>query len=194
MASENSTDTNLTDQARDLADPAKKEQAAAAFWIKYHQRLEALIAVNLAKRLRARVATSSIAQEAWQSFFAELEAGRGEFHDREGVFALLWKIAHDKLIDRVRHETAQMRDLDREQDVLDHELEAKTIEPLAQLIAKETIECFDEDNEDDGELRYVLALMLSGFKAKEIAEQLGISEPAVRRRIERIRARFRLLK
>lgn len=191
MVSNRSDDDFVIDQARDLANPAKKEQAAAALWNKYHQRLESLIAMNLDQRLRARVATSSVAQEAWRSFYSELEAGRAEFRDLGGVFALLWDIARKKLISRVRRVTGAGRDLNREQDVADREFEARTVEPLAQLIAKEAIESFDEEDE---ELRDVLELMLHGFKAKVIAQHLGISEPAVRRRIERIRARFRAIK
>lgn len=94
---------------------AGDEQAAAALFARYAEKLLARVRSQLSARLAARLDPEDITQSAWRSFFAGARADRYVFERSGDLWHLLAVIALHKLQRHVQYHTAAKRAVAREQ-------------------------------------------------------------------------------
>jgi RNA polymerase sigma-70 factor (ECF subfamily) len=153
----------------------------------YAHRLIGLARKQLDAAVRKRVDPEDVVQSVFKSFFARHARGNWELDNWEAVWALLASIAWRKCLRQNERAQAQRRDRHREVDSPEAAVEAADNEPTpAQaLLLAETVErlfaAFDEGH------RPIVAGILQGESAPEIAGKVGCSESKVYRCQRRIR-------
>jgi RNA polymerase sigma factor (sigma-70 family) len=170
------------------------QEAAAALFHRYAERLVALARSRLSTRLAPRFDPEDVVQSAYRSFFAGARAGRYELTHGADLWKLLVSITLHKLHHQVRRNTAGKRAVGREQSMMESDL---TSEIAAQLLAQgpspiEAVTLTDEVEQLMRQLapldRRVLEMRLQGYNLEEIAQQTRRSERTVSRTLERIKA------
>ena len=141
-----------------------------------------------------------IAQSVFHSLCRGAAAGRFEnIRDRDELWWLLLAITRQKVVDHVRHETAQKRGAGRVQSEsgLNGDSEDSNGLGLDRLIGQdptpEFILMLDEQRQRllsllrDDRLRQIAVFRIEGFSVPEIAEDLRVSTRSVERKLQLIR-------
>ena len=115
-----------------------------------------------------------------------------DIQDRDHLWRLLLRMINHKTIDLIRHERAKKRGSNQvvregslakdQSNVQLGDLAAKFETPLDQVELLEEQTQLISSLDDDA--REVITLRLEGYPTKEIAEQLGLSDRTVRRKLE----------
>lgn len=182
---------------------ARGDQAAVERLLEMHlPSVRAFVRAHMNAQLRARESSSDIVQ----SVCRELLTHQDRFqHPSEGAFAAwLFTTARRKISNRVRDMERDKRDVGREVtgnggDAFDlaslGAAYSRFTSPSASVMRREEVERLEGALERmTPEHREVLTLAhLAGLSRKEIAEQIGSTEEAVRAMLHRAMARLSLL-
>lgn len=107
---------SVTRCAHDLQspDPRRREEAARQIWLRFADRLQALVGRRLDPRLRRRVGADDLAQSLFGSFFAASPGPNGPPRCREDLWRLLVHFALCKIAGARDRHFARRRDVRRE--------------------------------------------------------------------------------
>lgn len=179
---------------------AGDDQAAAAVFVRFAQRLVGLARTRLSPKMAAKVDPEDVVQSAYKSFFVRQREGELEIGNWDSLWGLLTLITLRKCADRAAYYGAEKRDVKREQApaadtastvpgdwALDREPR-----PEEAVVLTETVESLFTHMDDPDE-RAILELSLQGYTALEISEKLQRAERSVRRLRERIRKKLERL-
>ena len=181
------SDSNLTNRAsRELVEMWRSgsQDAARVLLVRYEVRLVALVASRLNRKYRDGIAPEDVVQSAMGSFFRVTRAGANQSLKLEST-ASAWNIlatfVRRKLARALERETAVKRGGGRTRVSLD-DLETDLSTNPSVTEANELLnEIHSLLNSDHSQL---LELLLENKTQREIAEQLGVDERTVRRRIK----------
>ena len=164
-------------------------------------RLQAYVRLNASGLVLSREWSLDVAQSVCADAMGGLEGFAGK---SEGQFrSWLYTIALNKIRMRHRYLTAERRDVRRDRAIETGASDAERLAPDYQTVstpsrnlsAKEAmsqLETAMEQLTEDQRLTLTMATVLK-LSHREIAEQLGKEEPAVRKTLSRARARLALL-
>jgi len=183
---------------------AQGDQAAVERLLELHlPSVRAFVRAHMGKQLRAKESSSDIVQSVCRELLTHQDRFR---HPSEGAFAAwLFTTARRKISNRVRDLERLKRDAGREVPAGDGGSQGdfaaigaaytRFTSPSAAVMRREEIERLEDALEKmTPEHREVLTLAhLAGLSRKEIAEQIGSNEEAVRAMLHRAMARLSLL-
>ncbi len=171
---------------------AGDEDAARELLARYESEVRLVVRRQLPKLLRSRFDSLDFLQSVWGDFFQRIRSGPAEFTDSRHLVGFLARAAKNKVIDEYRRAASQKQDMQREEPIWSGEGSLRELagRPESPSLLMEAAEAYDklcdllpEDR------RNVLALKAQGLSAREIGEQLGISERTVQRVLEDLRRR-----
>ncbi len=193
------------ERTRELLRKAKdgQSQAIDALLDRHRDAVHRLVQLRLDRRLRQRVDVSDIVQEtmmeASRRLREYLDAPRMDFH--------LWlrQIARDRMIDaHRRHRGTSKRTLDREQEMRFSTSEQSSVDlagqlrdfeltPAAAAINREMVQLVEAAlaHMDDPDSEIILMRHYEHLTNQEVAQALGLSEPAASMRYLRAIRRLR---
>jgi RNA polymerase sigma factor (sigma-70 family) len=161
--------------------------AARVLLARYEVRLIALVASRLNRKYRDGIAPEDVVQSAMGSFFRVTRADANpsiKLESTASAWNILATFARRKLSRALERETASKRGGGRTKMSLD-DLELELRDDPSVTVANEILEDIHSLlNQDQFRL---LELLLENATQKEIAEQLGVDERTIRRRITAIR-------
>jgi RNA polymerase sigma-70 factor (ECF subfamily) len=168
------------------------QEAAAALFQCYGERLIALARSRLSEKLVQRFDPEDVVQSAYRSFFAGARAGRYNIERGGDLWQLLVTITLRKLHHRVRWNSTLKRTVQREHRLADQPVEAAQVRQLAQEPSPiEAVALVDEVERVMRQLapvqRRMFELRLQGYKIDEIAAQVERGERTVRRLLEQVK-------
>lgn len=167
------------------------EDAAAALYSRYAQRLLALAKARTGDDLAARVDAEDIVQSVFGSFFRGATQGLYDAPTGEEIWGLLLVIAMNKIRVKGRHHRAAKRDVRK--TVGGESLQAEGVDPpatdeaahtLLRLVVDEVLARLPAGHRD------VVQLRLEGFEVAEIAKQTGKSMRTTERVLQEFRTRM----
>jgi len=154
------------------------EQAAETLFVRYYERLVAKTRRSLGMALAKVEDPSDIAQSVFRSVFRRSKEKQIDVDQGEELWPLLAAVAVNKVRSRARHWQRERRDYRRNVE------RVETFDPLEQGPSPQDI--LETSELVSGLLeqfsptrRRILELMLQGYKGREIAEQVGVSERTV---------------
>ena len=163
------------------------EQAAAELVRHFEPEVRRFIRFRLSSpALRRTFDSLDICQSVLLKFFVEVSAGRLELHEPGQLAALLVTMARNKLTDRVREAHADRRDARRTAQGGDEPLQVVPNpgeSPSEALIAREVLAAIDERLNDSE--RYLIQQRMEGRAWEDLANELGSTSEAVRKRMTR---------
>jgi RNA polymerase sigma-70 factor (ECF subfamily) len=178
-------------------DPSSADEATRADFEQFTRRLIGLARNHLHLQLQNKVDPEDVVQSAYKSFV--LRYGDDAFNrvKLDGLWGLLSVITLRKCADRVRHYSAERRNVSREaaapaegnepwRDVLGREPTPEHAAALAEVVERLLAELSPPE-------RPIVELSLQGYSTREVSEQLGRAERSVRRVRERVRERLERL-
>jgi RNA polymerase sigma-70 factor (ECF subfamily) len=172
--------------------PADDQQAAAAIFARYSQRLIRLAEVHLSRKLAGRVDGEEVVQSAFRTFFERNRRGEFKIDGSVQLWQLLVRITLLKARAKARHHTAGMRNV-RAEATGDHDAW------LAEAINREPSPADSAAMADQIEalLRglpdvygQILGLRLEGHTAAEIAGELKLSRQTIYRALHVLQERL----
>ena len=181
---------------------AQGDQAAVEKLLELHlPSVRAFVRAHMGRQLRAKESSSDIVQSVCRELLTHQERFK---HPSEGAFAAwLFTTARRKISNRVRDLERGKRDAGREVSGGDGGVDfaelgaaySRFSSPSASVMRREEIERLEAAMEKmTPEHREVLTLAhLAGLSRKEIAEQIGSNEEAVRAMLHRAMAKLSLL-
>lgn len=184
---------------------AQGDQAAVERLLELHlPSVRAFVRAHMGKQLRAKESSSDIVQSVCRELLTHQDRFR---HPSEGAFAAwLFTTARRKISNRVRDLEREKRDVGREVPTGGTDTEGddfaaigaaytRFTSPTAASMRREEIERLEDALEKmTPEHREVLTLAhLAGLSRREIAEQIGSNEEAVRAMLHRAMAKLSLL-
>ena len=187
---QNNSDSNLTNRAsRELVDlwQSGSQDAARVLLARYEVRLIALVASRLNRKYRDSIAPEDVVQSAMGSFFRVTRASAKpsiKLESTVSAWNILATFARRKLARALERATAVKRGGGRTRVSLD-DLEPDLRTNPSKVEADEILA--DVHSLLDQEQLQLLELLLENATQKEIAEQLGVDERTIRRRITTIR-------
>jgi DNA-directed RNA polymerase specialized sigma24 family protein len=175
--------------------------AAEPLWRDYFQRLVGLARVKLRGRLPSAMAgPEDVALSAFKSFCRGAEQGRfPQLSDRYDLWRLLFVITERKAIDLVNHEKAEKRgggkvrhegSLGGESTAPFDKISSQRLTPEQAALVAEQFRLLLDALKDET-LQAVAVAKMEGYTNKEIAKRINRSEPAVERKLNRIRKIWR---
>lgn len=193
------------DRTRELLRKAKEGQNGAvdALLDRHRDAVHRLVQLRLDRRLRQRIDVSDIVQETMMEANRRLreymETPRMDFH--------LWlrQIARDRMIDaHRRHRGTSKRSMDREQELqvrtpeqssvdLAGQLKDLELTPAAAALNREMVQLVESalTNLEDPDSEIILMRHYENLSNQEVAQALGLSEPAASMRYLRAIRRLR---
>ncbi|MDX1925200.1 MAG: ECF-type sigma factor [Pirellulaceae bacterium] len=187
---QNVPDSSLTNRAsHELVNlwHAGSQAAASVLWARYEVRLIALVASRLNRKHRDGIAPEDVVQSAMGSFFRLTRASASppiKLESTVSAWNILATLTRRKLSRALERETAVKRGGGRTRVALE-DLEPDLRANPSQTEVDEVLAGIHSLlNQDQLQL---VALLLENATQKEIAEQLGVDERTVRRRITAIR-------
>jgi RNA polymerase sigma-70 factor (ECF subfamily) len=191
--------TRLLGQLRS-EDPRLRDEAAAAIWQHYCNRLLELACQHLDRRLRRRVGADDIVQRAFQSFFLRQQRGQFDLADRHDLLRLLVRMTLNKLRGAAAREGRGRRDYRLEQPADRPDADAGAADDWLRDLAErgaptpdEAVALAEEAERrlaqlpDD--LRRIAQYKLQGYTNPEIAAlpEMGCAVRTVERKLKLIR-------
>jgi eukaryotic-like serine/threonine-protein kinase len=169
------------------------EDAAAAVFERYAQRLTRLARTRLAAKLASRIDPEDVVLSAYRSFFVAARQGRFDVERGGDLWRLLVEVTLHKLYRQAEHHLARRRSVEREEAAgksagIDVAFVEKDPTPDEAVAAADELEATLRQLSDEG--RSIVELRLQGYELMEIAERLGCSERTVRRRLNEARRLF----
>lgn len=170
-------------------------EAREALILRHLDRLRAFVRLKSGPGLRARESCSDLVQSVCREALGEL--GRLEVDGEDGFQRWLFAVALHKIGRRVEYYRAAKRDPGREEtgDAALLSAYGAVVTPSADAAAREEVAhieaAFDALSEDQREA--LIQVRLLGRPHREVAEETGRSEEAVRQLLYRARARLALL-
>ena len=181
------SDSNLTNRAsRELVEMWRSgsQEAARVLLARYEVRLIALVASRLNRKYRSGIAPEDVVQSAMGSFFRVTRAGANPSF-KLGRTASAWNIlatfVRRKLARALERETAATRGGGQTRVLLEDAEPFLRTNPSATEADELLAEIQSLLNSDQSQL---LELLLENRSQREIAEQLGVDERTIRRRIK----------
>ncbi|MCC6418851.1 MAG: sigma-70 family RNA polymerase sigma factor [Gemmataceae bacterium] len=186
--------TRLIDQLH-TGDAAAREEAAAALWQRYCERLVQLARRHLDQRVRRREDENDVLQSMYKSFCLRIQEGRLRVDSRDGLWRLLVRMTINKARHAWTRHTRAARDVGREQAAgaaadlsLEHaealgpgpDEAAELTEGLERLLRALA----------DPRLCQIVLWKLEGYTNEEIAAQLGCVVRTVERKLHLIRRKW----
>lgn len=170
---------------------AGDQQAAKAIYERFIDRLVALAARKLDRRLGARVDPESVAQSVFESFFER--RGRGEYvlQNWGMVFGLLSHIAFRKCLNRNRDQRRRRRDAGAVVTFEDWHAASRGPGPDDEAAMAELLDIAMADL--DADERAMVEAYLGGLGPEAVARGVGLSTRTVQRTLERFRKRLAAL-
>jgi RNA polymerase sigma-70 factor, ECF subfamily len=170
---------------------AGDQQAAQQLYERFIDRILAIAAKKLDKRLGAKVDPESVAQSVFKSFFYRHRKGELTLHNWGMVLGLLSHITFCKCVNRNRDLRAQRRDETQVVTFEDYKKAASQTGPDQEAMLSELLTLsmanFDEDEQA------ILNQSLAGATVDEVAQTIRLSTRTVHRVIERFRKRLESL-
>jgi RNA polymerase sigma factor (sigma-70 family) len=169
------------------------QQAAAALFQLYADRLIALARSQLSSQLSRRIDAEDVVQSAYRSFFNAAREGRFQLQQTDELWQLLVTITLHKLSDQARHQSAAKRRVTSEQSYgsedsligLGAAVSGRQPSPM------EAAALVDEVAHTMRQLapahRRILELRLQGYNLYEIAVETHCCQRTVRRVLERLK-------
>ncbi|MCY3004426.1 MAG: sigma-70 family RNA polymerase sigma factor [Planctomycetota bacterium] len=186
IKSQKNLDSNLTNRAsRELVEmwQSGSQDAARVLLARYEVRLIALVASRLNRKYRDGIAPEDVVQSAMGSFFRVTRAGANpsiKLESTASAWNILATFVRRKLSRALERETSVKRSGGRTRVSLD-DLEPDLRTNPSTTEADELLaEIHSLLNPDQSQL---LELLLENATQKEIAQQLGVDERTIRRRI-----------
>jgi RNA polymerase sigma-70 factor (ECF subfamily) len=171
------------------------DDSSRAVFERFTRRLIGLARNHLDIRLQHKFDPEDVVQSVYKSFVLRYGEDALDSQKLDGLWSLLSLITLRKCADRVRHYTADRRDMAREAQTGP----AETVEPWREAIDREPTpeqaavlaETVEQVLVDLAPLeRPIVELSLQGYSTREVSEQLGRAERSVRRVRERVRQRL----
>ena len=172
---------------------AGDQEAAAAMFHRYAQRLIALARSRLSTKLAGRLDPEDVVQSAYRSFFAGARQGQYDLERGGDLWRLLVGITLHKLHDQVKRHSADKRAVAAETSFGSED----SLQGIAgELFARgpspaEALALVDELEQLMGRLdrvqRRMLELRLQGYSLDEIATETQCCPRTVRRMLARVR-------
>ncbi len=172
---------------------SRREEAARQLWLRFAERLRALVRRTLDARIRRRADEDDVLQSVFAGYFAAQPGPAGPPRSRAELWRLLVCITMRKVTNTADRHRARRRDLRRERplDGIGDDTEPagpadrRRISPDDEAIAREEFARLLAVLPED--LQKVFALRLEGFTNAEIAAQLGRVERTVELKMRAIR-------
>ncbi len=173
--------------------PAERDIAAQLIWQRYFRDLLELARNNLSKRIRQREDEEDVLQNMYKSFCLRQQRGEFDLAGRDALWSLLVTITLRKARNTARKQGRDMRDVAREQTLLDHD----ETHPATGCSSRWTPPTPHRPRWRCSTRRWqipscasIALWRLEGYTNREIAEKLDCTERSVERRLERIRSKW----
>lgn len=164
------------------------EEAIAAFVAEYEAEIRAEVRRRFRRRdLRRALDSGDICQSVFKSFFARAALGRYDIESPEDLAKLLMRMARNKVVDQVRRQQAERRDVRRTQSLCptEHEPMLRSRAPppdeaasFAELLVQVRKRLRPAE-------RRIAELRAAGYSWEAVGEQLGEPSEAVRKKLTR---------
>ena len=164
----------------------RDEAAAAELVRRYESAIRRVVRIHLRDaRMRRVLDSMDICQSVLASFFVRTALGQYELNTPESLLNLLTTITRNKLSNQVNRAKAKRRDIRREDDKGDDGPVAvdEASDPSEQVSAKEIL--MKVRDKLDPEERFLAEQRALGLGWKEIAEQVGGTDVALRKKLTR---------
>jgi RNA polymerase sigma factor (sigma-70 family) len=164
----------------------RDEAAAAELVRRYEGAIRRVVRIHLRDaRMRRVLDSMDICQSVLASFFVRTALGQYELNTPESLLNLLTSITRNKLSNQVNRAKAKRRDIRREDDKgVDGPVAVDDAsDPSEQVSAKEILT--KVRNRLDPEERFLAEQRALGLGWKEIAEQAGGTDVALRKKLTR---------
>jgi RNA polymerase sigma-70 factor (ECF subfamily) len=179
---------------------AGDQEAAAAVYRLFAQRLIALARSRLSRQLQPKMDPEDVLQSVYKSFFRRQADGEFEVEDWESLWGLLATITLRKCGHRMEHFRAACRDVRRESaprpaadlSGVSWEAIARDPTPSEAAMLTETLETVMSGLEL--EQRDMIQLSLQGYTVAEISDRVGYTTRTVQRLLERVRRQLQKLR
>jgi RNA polymerase sigma-70 factor (ECF subfamily) len=167
------------------------EEAARQLFDRYAAQLVLLARKRISQRLAARIDAEDIVQSVFRTFFHRCKQGQFHFEEPDDVCKLLARITVHKTFRQIAFHRRAKRDAGQEaprgQDAQEMLMRLLTAEPTPE----ETSAFLDQLEHLLARLepqeRRILEMRMQGYATGEIAQELGIDERTIRRRMEHVR-------
>jgi RNA polymerase sigma-70 factor (ECF subfamily) len=171
------------------------DDSSRAVFERFTRRLIGLARSRLDAQLQHKVDPEDLVQSVYKSFVLRYGEEALAPEKLDGLWSLLSLITLRKCADRVRHYTADRRDLAREQpggstsdgenwrQAIDREPTPEQAAVLAETVAQVLGDLAPPE-------RPIVELSLQGYSTREVSERLGRAERSVRRVRERVRQKL----
>lgn len=164
-------------------------------WNRYFQSLVNVARNKMRDANRRELDEEDAVLSAFDSFFQRVQNGQfPDLQDRTSLWPLLVKITVRKALNQQRRAMAQKRRASGESVVANDQENARWMEqvagqqPTPEMVAETTEQAHHLLDQLEGDsYRSVAQLKLEGYTNKEIAEQLGVIERTIERRLVHIR-------
>lgn len=175
-------------QFRELIDRVRhRDQEAASELVgRYESAIRRVVRIHLRDvRMRRLLDSMDVCQSVLASFFVRTALGQYELDTPEQLLKLLTTITRNKLANQVNRLSAQRRDIRRDASANDDVAPAidHASDPSEQVSAKEILEKVRERL--DPEERHLAEQRALGRAWKDIAEELGGTDVALRKKLTR---------
>jgi RNA polymerase sigma factor (sigma-70 family) len=165
---------------------ARDEDAATQLMRRYESAIRRVVRIHLRDpRLRRVLDSMDICQSVLATFFARAALGQYDLETPEQLLNLLASITRNKLTNQAKRLLAQKRDLRRDaqqSDPFDRTVD-RASDPGEQASAKEILEKIRSHL--DVEERYLADQRALGCAWKELADELGGTDVALRKKLTR---------
>jgi RNA polymerase sigma-70 factor (ECF subfamily) len=163
-------------------------------YVRYAERLHALVVSQSSADLARRVDAEDIVQSVFRTFFRRAAQGHYTVPDGEEIWKLLLVIALNKVRAAGAYHRAAKRDvrLTRGGEVLDRTLESHRSQDenaltVLRMVVEELLEGIPAAN------RRMIELRIEGYEVAEITEKVQRSKRSVERVLQNFRARLETL-
>jgi RNA polymerase sigma factor (sigma-70 family) len=176
------------DQFRELIQRVRNrdEEAARELATRYESAIRRVVRIHLRDaRMRQVLDSMDVCQSVMASFFVRTALGQYELDSPQQLIHLLTSITRNKLANQVNHMQAQRRDYRRQTTIDDHSMSVpdRASDPSEQASAKEILEkvCGRLDDQE----RYLADQRSQGRTWQELADELGGTDVALRKKLTR---------
>ena len=164
----------------------RDEDAARELTMRYEKVIRRVVWISLRdSRLRQVMDSMDVCQSVLASFFVRTALGQYELDKPEHLINLLTTMTRNKLTNQIHRHRAQRRDIRKsltiETDGI--QLMDRASDPSEQASAKEILEKIR--SQLDPELRYLADQRSQGRTWKDLAEELGGTDVALRKKLTR---------
>lgn len=169
------------------------EDAATQLYLRYAQRLLALIRSRASPGVRRRTEPEDLVQSVFRRFFRRVSQGDYEVPAGEELWGLFLVIALNRVRAEEKFQRADKRDIRRTSDAADEAIRRaadhgdETAYTVLQLTVQEALAHLPAAQRD------MLELRIQGHEVAEIAARMGRSKRTVERILQEVRAHLRTL-